>query len=620
MKLKQITLAICWLSVQVIAQTGPAGVSNSTFNGIWLKADKGTSTTVDGGAIETWEDQSGNGNDMSQSTVAQRPLYQEAFINGYPSILFDNINSSGQNDYFSAPDSPDLDNSDGFSMFSVVRPLSNNNSARSIFSKRTNVGVNQAYMLFLYTGNRLTLDVVTNNNRFDSNPTTFPAGTNYILSATYDGSLPTGVRSKLFNGQTNIRTASESSASMPDYNSPIIIGATHVGDSRPFDGHMAEMIYFSRILNTAEKIVVDNYLSSKYNISLASNDYYAGDTPANGDFDREVAGIGQVDASNKHDEFAPSAAGGLGIANNSIFEDGDYLFVGHDLDSNYGNTSDIAVVSGGPISLRWERIWYIDVTNTGGDITATISFDISDGGMGDAVSAGSPFDYKLLYRSTNSGDWTIVATASMVAGDMIMFDYDFSSDADDGYYTIATLNYIGSPLPIELLNFTAERDDEVAQLNWQTASERDNAYFSVERSVDGKNWGELAQIKGRGNSNTLTNYELVDNKPFIGTNYYRLKQVDFNGEYTYSPIRSVVMDSKVLYPLYPNPAENKFHVRLGNATAHLSIYNVQGKLLLDMQNITGDVVDIDISDLPSGMYTVQIKGNKGTSRQKLVIQ
>jgi hypothetical protein len=293
---------------------------------------------------------------------------------------------------------------------------------------------------------------------------------------------------------------------MPDYASPLIIGATHVGDNRAFDGYIAEIIYYRRILNTTEKIVVDNYLSSKYDIGLSTNDFYAGDTPANGDFDREVAGIGQFSVTDNHQEFFPSVSGGIGMRYNSGYDNGDYVFLGHNLLTNAGNTLDVNVTSGGPIDLRWERIWYVDVTNTGTAINTTLTFDISDGGMGASVVVGATSDYKLLYRAVNSGAWTIVANAASAAGDQVTFSYDFNSNSEDGFYTIGTLNQFTSPLPVTLVSFEGEPVNKAVQLKWTTASELNNDYFELEHSADGINFTKFTSISGAGNSNQQKNY------------------------------------------------------------------------------------------------------------------
>ena len=86
------------------AQTGPGGVGNSVTNVLWLRADSGTSTTMNGQSISMWNDLSGNSNHVSQSTLAQQPLYQSNILNGKPAVAFDFNNSAGQNDFLSGAD------------------------------------------------------------------------------------------------------------------------------------------------------------------------------------------------------------------------------------------------------------------------------------------------------------------------------------------------------------------------------------------------------------------------------------------------------------------------------------------------------------------------------------
>ncbi|MBL7899474.1 MAG: hypothetical protein JNJ99_13125, partial [Crocinitomicaceae bacterium] len=205
------------LVLQVIvmyAQTGPGGVGTSFNNALWLRANTGTSTTTHGAAIASWNDQSGNGNNVTQSNANQRPLYISNFMNGYPVIQFDNNNSAGQNDYLTGVDAASLDNTAGLSVFTVTR-MTNLGDARNIIAKRTNVGVNQAYMFFYYTSNYMWLDVVSNDNRFSTNPTTYTTGTNYILDFIYDGTLAAASRSKIYTNNSLTTTATETNTSIP---------------------------------------------------------------------------------------------------------------------------------------------------------------------------------------------------------------------------------------------------------------------------------------------------------------------------------------------------------------------------------------------------------------------
>lgn len=96
-------------------------------------------------------------------------------------------------------------------------------------------------------------------------------------------------------------------------------------------------------------------------------------------------------------------------------------------------------------------------------------------------------------------------------------------------------------LPIELLSFDAKTRSEVVDLSWTTATEINNDFFTVERSIDGKIFTSIGKVKGAGNSSTKRNYKLTDTKPVNGINYYRLKQTDFDGAYSYSSVVAVNM-------------------------------------------------------------------------------
>jgi len=619
-------LLIFFISVnQVQAQSGPAGVGTSATNGLWLKVDAGTSTTTDGVGISSWVDQSGNGNTVSQGTANQQPLYRTGIMNGFASIQFDN--NTGTNDKLLGVDASSLDNTSGITIFSVTRPTNLDGGARSIISKRTNVGVNQAYMFFYYTGNYVHTDVVTNNNRFDSNPTTFANNNNYILDLVYDGSLAAANRCRVYSGETLIRTATENSASIPDYPSPLLIGSTHDVDNRPFGGYISEVILYTEALNTAKRIIVNNYLSSKYAINLAANDFYLGDTPGNGNFDLWVAGIGQVDATNTQTVFNPSASQGLGFTYRSGFNNGDYVLTGHNLAVNNNIYSDIAVASGGPVVARWERIWYIDVTNTGANILTDLNFDLSDGGF--AGSPATPANYVLLYRAVNAGNWTIVANGSSVAGDQITFDnFPFTGNSEDGYYTIGTLDF-SSTLPIELISFDAYQNNGTVALEWQTASELNNDYFTIERSSNGIDFEPILNVNGAGNSNHLINYFETDYSPLPGTSYYRLRQVDFDGTETFSEMRTIKTYDALAdeMGLYPNPTDGAFHLVLANSGEEevlVVLRDISGKEFYSKVIITSTDKHIEAIDLsgalPSGIYIITASTKNELYSQKLIVK
>ncbi|MNJ88842.1 hypothetical protein D3C87_63990 [compost metagenome] len=594
-------------------QTGPAGVGTSATNVLWLKADAGTSTSTNGAPVASWADQSGNGVVLNQTNAAQQPLFVNSFMNGFPSVEFDNSNSSGQNDFFITPDNPIFDNTNGYSFFTVTR-MKGFGDAQSIISKRNNVGNEEAFMLFYYTGSRLFVDFDNDNNRF-SNPTASTVNTNKIYDFFYDGTLPSSQRSTIFDQEVLQVTATESSATIADKNSPLIVGATHSNDPRAFNGYISEIIMFRTKVNDAQRIIINNHLSAKYDIPLSANDFYVGDNPANGNYDRNVAGIGRDASGGSNPSFDPSTCAGFGIQSVSGLDNTDYIFAGHATPINSEITTDIAGVTGDNVS-RWRRIWYIDVTNTGAANTTNITFDMSDGGM-TGVNLGTTSNYILLYRAGQTGPWTEIGVANAITGDQILFANQPLTL--DGYYTLATKDFIASPLPVELVSFDAKviNEREVA-LSWQTASEYNSSYFDVLRSENGTDWSSIGTVPANGNSQVTIDYSLLDQAALKGVSYYRLKQVDLNGDFHLSDIQSINNSRKVnQVKVYPNPTDNGLVTIVSSEPiSNLFIYNPYGKVVFETKPDSDDTYLLDTQDFDSGIYWINLNGEN----YKLIIR
>lgn len=585
-------------------QTGPAGVGSSATNVLWLKADAGTSTSTNGSPVASWADQSGNGVVLNQSNAAQQPQFVSSLMNGFPSIEFDNNGSSGQNDYLITPDNPIFDNTNGYSFFTVTR-MKGFGDAQSIISKRNNVGNEEAFMLFYYTGNRLFVDFDNDNNRF-SNSVVSTANTNKIYDFFYDGTLTPPNRSTIFDQEVLQITSTESSATIADKVSPLLVGATHTGDPRPFNGYISEIIMYRTKLNDAQRTIINNHLSAKYDIPLSSNDWYVGDNAANGNYDRNVSGIGKDATGLTNSSFDPSTCAGLGMQSVSGLDNGDYILAGNAFPTNSEVTTDISGIVGTNVS-RWQRIWYFDVTNTGAANVATISFDMSDGGM-TGVNLGLTSNYILVYRSGQTGAWTEIAAASSIVGDRIVFTNQTISA--DGYYTLSTKDFTVSPLPVELVSFDATLADRKVILNWQTASELNSNYFDVLRSNDGQNWSSIGTVPASGSSQITIDYSLVDASPLSGVSYYRLKQVDLNGDFHLSDIRSVNNSPKVnQVKIYPNPTDKGLVTIVSDEPiSSLFVYNALGKVVFETAIDSDDTYLLDTQTFESGMYWIKLNG------------
>lgn len=158
----------------------------------------------------------------------------------------------------------------------------------------------------------------------------------------------------------------------------------------------------------------------------------------------------------------------------------------------------------------------------------------------------------------------------------------------------------GVPLPIELTTFKATIWKGDVKLEWTTAQEIGNRGFEVEKSSDGISWTDLNWIDGAGHSNDVNSYSTTDYSPNAGINYYRLRQIDFDGNTDYSPIVSVKLSDEVSgFEIYPNPAMDELNIKNIDGQ-RIAIVNISGMIMFE-QNVDSNS-SIDISQLPAGVY------------------
>ncbi|NUM49778.1 MAG: T9SS type A sorting domain-containing protein [Flavobacteriales bacterium] len=144
------------------------------------------------------------------------------------------------------------------------------------------------------------------------------------------------------------------------------------------------------------------------------------------------------------------------------------------------------------------------------------------------------------------------------------------------------ISWGGPPLPISLVSFTADLKETTVLLNWITASEQNNNYFTIERSNNTIVWEQIGTMKGAGNSSTTLNYSFLDKNPFSGISYYRLKQTDFDGKSDISDIVSVNNFNIELISVFPNPADDNITFLLMSKeemTCTINIFNALGQVV-----------------------------------------
>ena len=173
-------------------------------------------------------------------------------------------------------------------------------------------------------------------------------------------------------------------------------------------------------------------------------------------------------------------------------------------------------------------------------------------------------------------------------------------------------------LPLTLLNFNAEQVNRNAQLSWTTASEQNTARFEMEHSTDSRNFNRIGTKAAAGFSNANISYSFTDTKVTKGANFYRIKMIDIDGIYSYSPTRLLNFGNSIKLLITPNPAHDFVTINGLDAGMRLNIINAEG-LLIKTIKTTGSQQNIQLNGLASGLYLIQaLKGNVVVGTEKLI--
>ncbi len=189
------------------------------------------------------------------------------------------------------------------------------------------------------------------------------------------------------------------------------------------------------------------------------------------------------------------------------------------------------------------------------------------------------------------------------------------------YFYLHTINPGNVPLPVSLLSFTGKSIEGKSNLQWSTSTEQNNSHFIVERSRDGLSFNSIssniASKAMNGNSQEKLDYAYVDNTPFPGHNYYKVRQVDIDGRISYSQVVDVYFGNETLVTFYPNPVTSNLNIDVNtpNAThSQVKITDATGRIvkIIEVQLQSGNnTIQVDMQHLADGMYMVQITNNKG---------
>jgi hypothetical protein len=188
-------------------------------------------------------------------------------------------------------------------------------------------------------------------------------------------------------------------------------------------------------------------------------------------------------------------------------------------------------------------------------------------------------------------------------------------------FYLGSVNSSSSPLPITLLSFIAAVQQSEVNLNWSTAAEINNAFFTIQRSKDAVHWENIGEVAGAGNSSITSSYTFADRAPYPGTSYYRLIQTDLDGQQTYSFVLSVWVAAPTTASVYPNPASNLITIILpGTGSYDLSLFNTVGQQVIGPIAGSGHLLVLPVSTLSDGVYIIRISQASVTQVIKVVIK
>ncbi|MCS7073498.1 MAG: GEVED domain-containing protein, partial [Bacteroidia bacterium] len=284
--------------------------------------------------------------------------------------------------------------------------------------------------------------------------------------------------------------------------------------------------------------------------------------------------------------------------------------------------------------------WILDPTNASGTQLCTgyscqYTLQLYPLASAPSCSNGNPiggYSYWTMMKQPSpgctAGAWQLHGTPSQVNQPFANLGTVGVSRA--GQTTFSRHAVVGAitPFPVELLLFTATPQTQFILLQWKTATEINNAGFVVEKSLNGTQFDSIAWVVGQGNSNTTNSYQEIDLRVTPGIRYYyRLKQVDWDGSFHYSPIIEAIIptQTEILMEVYPNPTDGNVTLQLSSpfdGEAEFTLKDLVGKNLWSRQQYIHagkEIIPLEWN-FPSGCYLLQVKFGNEIRSTKLIIQ
>lgn len=676
MKKKLFFVSAVLLACANIRAQSPGGVSTDHLK-LWLEAN--SIVGVNGAVLGTWNDKSPMGYNATQTHTSapdSAPNYEDNAannINFNPTVLF-----NGSTSYMN------MLSSDGASDPAFVSNHKHKYSNYAVLQPDASyaAGTAAAPGKYFFSGTAgadhfTAADVRNTGSILDSwnSDDNFSPGGSYesyplLITITFDSVGTHGTRTIYTYGKSiSVNSSGTKNTNTGNTNYGLGCQISNNPHLEFYKGTMAELVSFTSIDQsaTALRAQVETYLAIKYGLTLNSNENYRESNSTivwnpisgGGNYNKNVIGIARDDGSGLLQKESTSTGGAVpftpgvltifiggtkttdNASNTGTFKAGDksFFMVGCDTTVTCGPQSSPKDNVPAGICCRLVEQWFTQITNfTNTDVT--LEFNIPA-----CASTGLTVS-NLRLLMDDDGDFSNSVALNTVAGsgpaltsitlagtvvDVTLPASYFTSATGytDGkthpYFTLGSIVQT-TPLPVELLSFNAAmQKDNTVLATWSTASEVNNALFTVEKSQDGLDFETVGTLPGAGTSSQTQNYSMPDDNPYIGISYYRLKQTDYDGSYSYSNVVPVTY-----YPNDPIAIGNTLLSASGSfiqiisknqGVAEIAVYDVTGrKIYTKGQNMATGINKINLNyAFTKGVYILYVESGSGNVAKKKVL-
>lgn len=626
---KRISLSFCYsftflffLSIYQVPYLAQSPGGYSTDLKFWVKANAGTfsdagvTSCTNNTTLQQWNDQSGLGFNATQSSLALKPTFFTNAANGNPVLRFGgthfvdvaSLGISGTSDYYGfvvvkltsatagGPNDGNgsyvIDRTTATNELFDIKVISSGGTNRYFFQKRNDGGGN--------LGGPTSVSVIDPNG-FQL------VGIGRIYNSSSNSLSQIYVNGLLEDTQTN-----GSETTTPP---PMRIGRHATNATGGMVGDLAEVIVYNNNPSSTDRQKIESYLAVKYGFSVDQStmrNYFSSNgtviypaTTTHSNYITTITGIGMDNVSglSQSNSRNQSTNDFIRMQNPSALSNGDFLLWGNNNASMV--TPNTVDVDGITVLARLSRVWRIAHIGAIGAVDMTIDLSAVPGTKSQA-------DLRLLID--RDGDGFFDNDVTPLSGTLVGNDFTVSgvNFQNGDYFTIGSTNLASTPLPVELIHFAANCEDEQINISWSTASEKNSDYFILERSNNAEHWVGISHIKTDGNSSVIKNYSYTDVwKDESEVYYYRLSQADKDGKKKEFKIISVSCDNTVgTLLIYPNPAGSEITLELNMPLMHgstvVKILSSSGKICKEqkMQFSRGTSSTTLPLDLAPGVYNL----------------